>query len=211
MADYWSKVIDYDDWMVHPAVFAHLNQMWGTHTVDRFANGWNRQVSRFNSRFYEPDTEAVDAFTCDWQGEVNWWCPPVDLIPRVIQHAQKTKAKGMLIVPEWPSAPFWPILFPGNGDTAEYVVEICQLPRADWLLIPGRLGSNLFSGVPNTNVLAVYLDFELEDTKQEGQERCCGLGQEEREEENCLNPAGLEDYDAGQAWRADQGMGSVCY
>ena len=28
-------------------------------------------VSRFNSRFYEPNTEAVDTFTCDRQEEVN--------------------------------------------------------------------------------------------------------------------------------------------
>ena len=35
LADYWSKVIDYDDWMVHPAVFAQLDLMWGPHTVDR--------------------------------------------------------------------------------------------------------------------------------------------------------------------------------
>ena len=97
LADYWSKVVDYDDWMVHPAVFAQLDLWWGPHTIDRFASGINTQLSRFNSRFWEPDTEAVDAFTCDWQGEVNWWAPPVGLIPRVIQHARRTKAKGTQI------------------------------------------------------------------------------------------------------------------
>ena len=162
LADYWSKVIDYDDWMVHPAVFAQLDLIWGPHTVDRFSNGYNRQVFRFNSRFWEPDTEGVDSFTCDWQGEINWWCPPVNLVPRVIQHAHRTRAKGTLIVPEWPSAPFWPVLFPGNGETAEFVVEMCQLPKTDCLLIPGRSGSNLFSGTPNTNVLAVFLDFGVD-------------------------------------------------
>ena len=70
------------------------------------------------------------ALTCDWR-EVNLWCPPVGLIPRVIQHAHKTKAKDTLIIPELLLAPFWPILCPGNGDTAECVVKICQLLRAD--------------------------------------------------------------------------------
>ena len=52
LADYWSKVIDHDDLMVHPDVFAQLDLIWGRHTVDRFSNGYNRQVNRFSSRFY---------------------------------------------------------------------------------------------------------------------------------------------------------------
>ena len=48
-------------------------------------------------------------------------CPPVYLIPRVIGHARKCRAVGMLVVPEWPSAPFWPILYPnGKGSKAIY-------------------------------------------------------------------------------------------
>ena len=45
-------MVNHDDWMVHPDAFAQLDLMWGPHMVDRFANGYNRQVSRFNSRFY---------------------------------------------------------------------------------------------------------------------------------------------------------------
>ena len=160
LADYWSKVIDYDDWMVHPAVFAQLDLMWGPHTVDRFANASNRQLERFNLRFWEAETEAVDAFTSNWQGEVNWWCPPLNLVPRVIQHARKTRAQGTLIVPEWPSTPFWPILFPRKEQAAEFVMEYCRLPKVEWLLIPGRAGSTLFTGVPNTNVLALFISFD---------------------------------------------------
>ena len=152
--------------MVHPAVFAQLDLWWGPHTVDRFASGTNTHLSRFNSRFWEPDTEAVDAFTCYWQGEVNWWAPPVSLILQVIQHARRTKAKGTLIVPDWSLAPFLPILFPGKEDTEEFVVEYCQLPKTDWLLIPGRSGLTLFGGTPNTHVLVVYLDFWLAGVKE---------------------------------------------
>ena len=68
----------------------------------------NAQLDRFNSRFWNPGSEAVDAFTCDWGGEINWLCPPLHLISRVIQHAKKTRAQGTLIAPSWCSAPFWP-------------------------------------------------------------------------------------------------------
>ena len=76
VADYISKVRDYDDWMLHPVIFEQLNALWGPHDVDRFANYHNRQLERFNSRFWNPQSEAVDAFTVNWHGENNWWCPP---------------------------------------------------------------------------------------------------------------------------------------
>ena len=82
------------------------------------------------------------------------------LIPRLIQHARKTKAIGTLIAPCWPSAPFWPLLFPGEGLSADFVQEFTQLPTYDWLLIPGFTGRTLFNGPPNTNLLALWLSFE---------------------------------------------------
>ena len=111
VANYISKIVDYDDWMIHPDIFAHLDHVWGPHTVDRFANINNRQMRRFDSRFWNPETEAVDTFTVDWESENNWWCPPIGLIPRLIQHARNTKAEGILIIPCWPSAAFWSLLF----------------------------------------------------------------------------------------------------
>ena len=50
-ADYLSRLVEYDDWMLNPEVFSMLDAKWGPHTVDRFANSANRQVVRFNSRF----------------------------------------------------------------------------------------------------------------------------------------------------------------
>ena len=41
LADYYSRVVDYDDWMLNPAMFSWLNSLWGPHTVDRFANAVN--------------------------------------------------------------------------------------------------------------------------------------------------------------------------
>ena len=46
----------------------------------------------------------------------------------------------------------------------------------------------MFSGTPNTNALAVHLDFE--------QDRAKSMGKEKRR--NVFSPAGLEDQDAGQ-------------
>ena len=37
IADY-SHIVDYDHWIVNPAVFAWVNELLGPHTVDRFAS-----------------------------------------------------------------------------------------------------------------------------------------------------------------------------
>ena len=77
VADYLSRIVDEDDWMVHPTIFDQLDHMWGPHTVDRFASIDNRQLERFNSRFWDPEIEAVDTFTVNWVmipiGDVLLW------------------------------------------------------------------------------------------------------------------------------------------
>ena len=108
LADYLSRITDYDDWSLDHATFISIDLAWGPHTVDRFASHYNAQIPRFNSRFWSPGTEAVDAFTVDWHDDNNWLCPPVYLIPRSLRHAQNCHARGTLVVPEWPSAVFWP-------------------------------------------------------------------------------------------------------
>ena len=159
LADYFSRIIDYDDWMLNPALFNWLNSLWGPHTVDRFTNSTNTQLPRFNSRFWVPDSEAIDSFTCSWANDNNRWCPPIYLIPRVIRHAQSNKVKGTLIIPQWPSAPFWPLLFPNGSDPADYAVGRIVLPSSETLFLPGPLGTNLFKGAPNTSMLALRLEF----------------------------------------------------
>ena len=45
-----------------------------------FAKSSNAQLERFNSRFVTPGTEVVDAFTCNWAEDNNWWFPQVHLV-----------------------------------------------------------------------------------------------------------------------------------
>ena len=68
------------------------------------------KISRFKSRFYQPGTEAVDAFTQNWDGENNWNLPPVSQISRVIAHDGACKAVGTPAIPMWKSSYFWLLL-----------------------------------------------------------------------------------------------------
>ena len=51
VADYIGRIINHDDWMLNPLVFGELDALWGPHTVDRFADGYNSLIPRFNSRY----------------------------------------------------------------------------------------------------------------------------------------------------------------
>ena len=161
LADYFSRIIDYDDWYIDQAVYKMLDTTWGPHTVDWFATAYNAQVQRFNSRFACPGSEAVDAFTVDWSKENNWWCPPPMLVPRVLRHAECCKAQGTLVVPLWESALFWPLLYHHARGWVPFVKGWLSLPLSEQLIRPGRSGSSLCKGkFPNTEVMAIQLDFE---------------------------------------------------
>ena len=120
-ADYLSRIMDYDDWKVDPSWFAVLDTLWGPYTVDCFASCYNKQISRFYSRFWSPGAEGVDAFTVDWQGEVCWWVPPLHLVMRVVKHARRCMATGTLVVPAWKSASYWAVLCPDGAHFADFI------------------------------------------------------------------------------------------
>ena len=81
------------------------------------------------------------------------------LVPRLLKHAEVTKAEGTLVVPQWISAPFWPLLFPDGKQVAPFVKQVVELPRQKNLFLPGQTGLNTFNGVSNTAVLALRLNF----------------------------------------------------
>ena len=160
LADYLSRIIDYDDWGLNQEIFAHIDELWGPHSVDRFASKHNTKLVRFNSRFWVKGTEAVDAFTVNWNGENNYFCPPIYLVPRVLHHARACRCVGTLIIPEWPSAIFWPLICSFGKVFADFVVDVLYLPLGEKLFVRGRRGSVLFKdNIPNTNVLAVRINF----------------------------------------------------
>ena len=158
LADYVSRIRDYDHWMLNPAVFQFLNASWGPYTVDCFANQSNKQIARFYSRFWCPGAEAVDAFTVDWQGENCWLLPPLHLVSRTLCHARVCCARGT--VPLWKSAPFWPLLCPDGRHLARFVHAYHVFPYELGMLLSGDSGNNIGDSLnADSSLLAVYCDF----------------------------------------------------
>ena len=110
MADALSRTTDSDDWQIQSWVFEYLDKAWGPHSIDRFASNLNTHCRRFNSRWWCPGTEGIDAFSQDWSNDCNWLVPPPRLILRALMKMQKDKAIGTIVVPLWKSSPFWPFV-----------------------------------------------------------------------------------------------------
>lgn len=109
-ADRASRKKDFADWMLKRDTFLALDRLWGPHTIDRMADNINRQVERFNSRWRCPETEAVNTFTQNWEGENNWVVPPFAMIHSVLRHVWECQAEATVIIPHWESQPWWPLL-----------------------------------------------------------------------------------------------------
>ena len=157
LADYYSKVVDVDDWQLNPHVFAQLDKMWGPHTIDCFASCETKQLERYCSRWWNPGCAAVDAFTISWEGECVWLSPPVYLVGRILKMLEVYQCHGTLIVPKWVSASWWPLL--SQGDKWHRAVkDILELPVDDRLFLQGSCPWNLFgNGRPKCVILALRL------------------------------------------------------
>ena len=87
-----------------------LEQCWGLHTIDCFANFYNTKIEKFFSRFWNPGTAGVDVFFQSWQNENCLLVPPVTLVCETLKHMDRDTAVGTLVISDWPSSAFWPLL-----------------------------------------------------------------------------------------------------
>jgi hypothetical protein len=123
-ADRLSRELDRDDWRLNPRIFASLDKLWGPHSVDRFASMENALLERYNSRWLDPGTEAVDCLhlpDSQWAQERNWCNPPWGLLDDLILKLRSSGAAATVIAPHLPAKPWYQALL----DLSE-----------DWLLYP---------------------------------------------------------------------------
>ena len=90
-ADYYSKIVDFEDWCFSSDYFCNVASRWGYFTVDCFVSYVNAKLPRFYLRFYNPNTLRVDDLSHGWEGENCWLVPPVFLITQVIKHLKLCK------------------------------------------------------------------------------------------------------------------------
>ena len=71
----------------------------------------------------------MDCFTQNWKNDNNWLVPPINSVNKAVFHLLSCKARGTLIVPNWPSSAFWPSLFKNNLVKQDYILEVLEFPQ----------------------------------------------------------------------------------
>ena len=59
---------------------------------------------------WKPDLQAcaVDALSVSWKDIYFYAFPPFSMILKVLQKKQSDTGKGVVVVPYWPTQPWWP-------------------------------------------------------------------------------------------------------
>lgn len=109
-ADRESRRTDTDtEWSLSNDAFAIIDRKFGPFEVDLFASMLNRKCTLYVSWIPDPDSWVVDAFTLSWSGLKFYAFPPFILIPRVLRKIVNDRAEGIVVVPWWPSQPWFPL------------------------------------------------------------------------------------------------------
>lgn len=57
----------------------------------------------------DPDAYKIDAFTMPWTPYYFYAFPPFVLITKVLQKIISDQSEGIVVVPDWPTQPWYPI------------------------------------------------------------------------------------------------------
>lgn len=151
-ADGPSRLQDRHDYQLHPTIFRWADRRFGPHTVDAFATASNAQLPRFWSRFFDPASEAVDAFAQSWQDEHIWANPPFtnEVLSRVVAKLQEDHATATVCVPYWPQHQWF-------GQLLRLATSLVIIPSRTGLFAPASLGNRVFLPAPDWDVALVQV------------------------------------------------------
>ena len=156
LADSISKFNDTDDWSIDNETFVYVQKQFGNFDIDRFASSSNNKLERFDARFHCPRAETINTFTAHWGNDFNWFCPPISLVGDTLKHAAFCKAKGVLFVPEWTSAYFWPLLTTNGKEFDTFIKDYRLL---DPYFINHSNSPSVFNGFAKFRSLALLIQF----------------------------------------------------
>ena len=110
---------DQMEWKLDPQVFNKIVKLWGTPQIDLFASILNNQIPRYVAWKPDPSAEHIDAFSMSWENDLLYAFPPFSLIDRCLQKIHQERATVIMVVPQWPTRPWW----------AKLNRLLCQEPR----------------------------------------------------------------------------------
>ena len=131
-------------------------------TLDPFASPLNTRCSKFFSKYAFPGSSATNAFTVSWNNECLFICPPIGkLISAWKKISLSTNCKGVVILPIWKSAMFWPIFFPDGLHSTWPAISVQPFNP---FIVLGQFYAGVMNGKNNYLFVAVFFDTNVTDT-----------------------------------------------
>lgn len=128
------KFADESEWMLSHDVFQSICSAFGTPDIDLFASRLNAQLGNFCSWKPDPEAAFIDSFSISWQNRYGYAFPPFAIIPGVLQKIKMEGASVILVVPKWPTKPWFSFMQKMLVcDPIEIKVTKCNL------ILPSRL------------------------------------------------------------------------
>ena len=87
--------------------FLSITQLWGKPEIDLFASRLNAQLPYYSSWKPDPGASFKDAFTIPWTDNYFYAFPPFSIILLCLQKIEQEEAEGILVVPNWPTQPWY--------------------------------------------------------------------------------------------------------
>ena len=135
------------EWSLLQTVVNQIFQVWDRPHIDLFASDKNKKLPIFCSPVPHQNAEAVDAFSVSWEGILAYVFPPPILLSRVLKKIWEENCIVILIAPNWPRQPWFPMLL-------KLLVAIpMKLPERDDLLTQDQ-GQNLHPDPSALNLVA---------------------------------------------------------
>ena len=76
--------------------------------IDLFAFCINHQFSKYVSCRPDPEALAINAFSLNWSNQNNYAFPPFSVIPTVLNRLTSERARGVIVLPDWPNQAWYP-------------------------------------------------------------------------------------------------------
>lgn len=110
IADQQSRIVAIEtEWCLSIKCFKKIITKFGKPDIDLFASKANAKCNKYISWKKDPDSVAIDAFTIAWSNFNFYAFPPFSIVLRVLQKIITDQAEGILVVPLWPSQPWYPL------------------------------------------------------------------------------------------------------
>ena len=115
----------------------------------------------FYSEFRNKNSAGVDSFTFQWSDRFGLFVPLICVLHRVILKMRREKVKGVLDLPFWESAMFWPMVC-RRQEFFPFVKECMDLPVSKEFYTRCKNGSALFGNKDfDFGMLAFYVDISI--------------------------------------------------